>query len=450
MNRKLVVGFGPGGLLASEDARDPIPLRLGMPGWNGDVNFAPLRRALRKLGLQPSESGLDMFVVALAVYAADLCSSREAFGDDGWTRHLDVDVEVSDVDRWADAIVPLAKGLRFLSNDAWRFHFRIRDQTRETIGFAAPSSSQFRPDSINLFSGGLDSAIGAIDTLSRGSSVLLVSTAGERQTSGPQNAVFDALKSAFPNALLKRVHQSVIIPSRLKTYGESSQRARSILFLGFGALIASCFEVDGMPLNVAENGLIALNVPPRANRMASNSTKTTHPFFLARVRETLAELGLMMEIRDPYRFRTKGEMVSAADPAALSCVMPVTVSCAKAAQLFRQGTDLLHCGSCTACIIRRASIAAGWNGADPTPGYFFTPVLAGETISADTARGGDIRAFKAAAERLAADPARASVDVYRSGPMTDVRFDIAEYASVYARGLSEVGQLLANVVTTGF
>jgi hypothetical protein len=84
---------------------------------------------------------------------------------------------------------------------------------------------------------------------------------------------------------------------------------------------------------------------------------------------------------------------------------------------------------------------------DPTPGYFFTPSLAGATIDADKSRGEDIRAFKAAAERLAANPTRAIVDIYRSGPMTDVRFDVAQYADVYSRGLAEVGRLLADVST---
>jgi 7-cyano-7-deazaguanine synthase in queuosine biosynthesis len=316
------------------------------------------------------------------------------------------------------------------------------------LGFK-PSAARFAPNGISLFSGGLDSAIGAIDSLNRGEALLLASTAGERQTAGPQNRVFEALKMAFPDAVLEHVHQSVVIPSALKEHGENSQRARSILFLAFGTFIASCFAPNQVPLTVAENGLIALNVAPRANRMASNSTKTTHPFFLARVRETLKALGIGMDLREPYRFVTKGEMVAAADPVALARIMPETVSCAKAAQLFHQRTGLLHCGSCAACIIRRAAIAAGWKGADPTPGYFYTPNLAGETVLADNSRGGDIRAFKAAADKLAADQSRALVDVYRSGPMSDVRLDIGRYASVYARGLGEVGSLLATVATVG-
>jgi len=448
VNRTLVIGFGPSALRPTENPADPIPVRLSLPDWKGDIGFAALQRTLRALGLVPSELGLDFFTVALGVYAADLCTNRGEFGDDAWTRHLDVEIEVSDIALWSAAVVPLVKGLRFLSNDVWRFSFRQRLKDRTELGFRNSRFAQFRPTGINLFSGGLDSAIGAIDCLSRGEALLLASTAGERQTGTPQRRVFNALRSSFPGAVLRHVHQPIIIPSYLKRSSESSQRARSILFLGFGALIASCYSPDGMPLTVAENGLIALNVPTRANRMASNSTKTTHPFLLSRVRETLAILGLNMEVREPYRFSTKGEMIAATDRNALSAVMPETVSCAKAAQLFRQRTRLLHCGSCTACLIRRASIAAGWPAADPTPGYFYTPVLDGETIEADNTRGGDIRAFKAAAARLAAEPTRAYVDVYRSGPMFDVRREIRQYAEVYSRGLTEVGRLLEKVATS--
>ena len=447
MRRTIVVGFGPSRMRVHEDLSAALPLRLSLADWAGDVNLNSVRVRLRQLGLRPSEIGLDILAVALGVYAADLCSNRESYGDDSWTRHLDVDVEVSDPGLWTRAAEMLVPGLRFLSNDIWRFSFRPRTYSISELGFSAPALNHFQTNRVGLLSGGLDSAIGAIDMLCDAEPLLLASTAGERQTAGPQNEVVQALHRNFPNAAFEHIRQHVQIPSNLRFSSESSQRARSILFLAFGTFIATSYLPGTISLIIPENGLIALNVPTDVTRMASNSTKTTHPFFLARYRETLAALGLQISLRDPYRFKTKGEMVAESNLVALRDIIPVTVSCAKAAQLFRQSTSLLHCGSCTACIIRRAALAAGWQTADPTPGYYFTPDLYAAPILSGDPRGDDIRAFKAAAARVTSDPARAIVDIYRSGPMSDSRDMIHEYANVYVRGMREIDGLLRTAHT---
>src|SRR5206468_929889 len=62
---------------------------------------------------------------------------------------------------------------------------------------------------------------------------------------------------------------------------ESSTRGRSFLFFALAALAAS-----GIPgrttFYVPENGLISLNVPLDILRVGACSTRTTHPFYMAR------------------------------------------------------------------------------------------------------------------------------------------------------------------------
>ena len=98
---------------------------------------------------------------------------------------------------------------------------------------------------------------------------------------------------------------------------EDSTRGRSFLFFATGALAGSGF---GQPcrLLAPENGLIALNVPLDQLRLGSLSTRTTHPFYIARWNELLQQLGIPVMIENPYWDKTKGEMVSAcANPALL-------------------------------------------------------------------------------------------------------------------------------------
>ena len=443
--KRIVAGFG-----AFPTSADVIALRLGTPDIPGDIRLRTLQASLRRRALVPSELGIDILTVGLAVYGADLSVSRTHDGDDGWTRHLHIDVEVREVDRWSAAAEALARALRFLTNDVWTFSFRRRDLTDRDLGFSLSplSRPRFETERLALFSGGLDSTIGAIDLLADSNPIALISISGERTTSSPQLRLQPILATHFPDVPLLHIRQHVRIPRAVDGSYESSQRGRSFLFLAFALLVASCYG-HHIDVIVPENGLIALNVPVDATRMGSNSTKTTHPFFLSRMRELVRCLGLNVDIQDPYRFTTKGEMIrDCRNAAALAMALPLTVSCAKAPQLFRKrGNSLLHCGACPACLIRRAAVRAGYAGTDPTPGYAFVSDLSND-VSA-TQYGLDIRAFKAAAARVRANPDRAAVDVYRSGPLTDVRASLAEYADVYRRGMVELDALLHDARTIG-
>jgi SHS2 domain-containing protein len=61
---------------------------------------------------------------------------------------------------------------------------------------------------------------------------------------------------------------------------------------------------------VPENGLISLNVPLDRLRVGAWSTRTTHPFYMARWHEILDGLGIAARLQNPYRFKTKGEMLA--------------------------------------------------------------------------------------------------------------------------------------------
>src|SRR4051794_24916885 len=66
-----------------------------------------------------------------------------------------------------------------------------------------------------------------------------------------------------------------------------------------------------MVVHVPENGLISLNVPLDPLRLGALSTRTTHPFYMARFGELLQGLGLGVRLENPYAFMTKGRMAKA-------------------------------------------------------------------------------------------------------------------------------------------
>ena len=87
---------------------------------------------LRKLGLFPSELGLDLLVLAAHVHAADTRISRLTESQDSWTRELRLVVPVSDPARWAAAGPLIGRLLDFLTGDRWAIGFRARPK-----GFAS-------------------------------------------------------------------------------------------------------------------------------------------------------------------------------------------------------------------------------------------------------------------------------------------------------------------------
>ena len=149
---------------------------------------------LKSVGIFPSEAALDLLVVAALIQAADTRISRDSESQDAWTREIQIVAPVSDPDRWNAVAHMLKTMLDFLSGDLWNFQFRARP--REFASIIPLRTSEAPPnrfDSLSLFSGGLDSLIGAIDLLESGSTPLLVSHAGESATSGAQKACLAGL-----------------------------------------------------------------------------------------------------------------------------------------------------------------------------------------------------------------------------------------------------------------
>lgn len=426
--------------------REPEPgvhhFNLGFGGSRLDYDVASVAQNLRPLNIVPSELGLDILTLGLGVYYADVTLRRKDVGDDSWSRHIDLTVPVHDPEVWNEVRQPLVDGLRFLSSDRWRIRFVPRPQSVAELGFRRRDGDRFETHRIALLSGGLDSAAYAVTALETPGNLLLasVSTANTRATGGPQNRVAGCLK-AHHGERLSHVRLSLQLAG-----DEASQRARSFLFLSFAAFLASCYEHE-VEVVIPENGFIALNVPLNATRMASNSTKTAHPYFLARVRDILRVLFPAISLLDPLRFQTKGEVLArCANRQLLEEIVPATVSCAKPP---RDGTVDLHCGYCPACLIRRAAILAGYGAPDPTA-YHVVPDLYRDVVSTNRkAEGVDIQSFKAAAERVVNQPEVAAIDVYRAGPLRDVIHDLDQYIGVYRRGMSEMHSLLERARTSG-
>jgi hypothetical protein len=240
--------------------------------------------SLKALNVFPSEIGFDVLVLASLVHAADTRLSRVTESQDNWTREIRLALPVSDPERWNGAKWLLERLLNFLTGDRWTFTFRARPESFARVVPSRPMRLRGAPfDSLSLLSGGLDSLIGAVDILQQGRTPLFVSHAGEGATSDAQNSCFGALRAHFGDLPFNRLRVWLNFPTKLipNVRIEDTTRGRSFLFFALGVLAGT--GLDGsFTLNVPENGLIALNVPLDPLRLGSCSTRTTHPFYMAR------------------------------------------------------------------------------------------------------------------------------------------------------------------------
>lgn len=405
-------------------------------------------RDLRTLNLRPTAIALDLLIVAVLMYIADIRVSRPQTSQDGWTREIRLVLPAQHSDTWNTCGALLAQTLRFLTGDLWELTFRQWPESVASPVLNQPSlGAASSYDGISLFSGGLDSLIGAIDTIEKGQKPLFASHAGDASVSSPQHELFASLATAYVGkASIQRVRMAMHIDKSLVPgiEGEDTTRGRSFLFFALGATAGSSLTTP-FSVRVPENGFISLNVPLDGTRLGSNSTRTTHPYYIHRWNELLKALGIPGTISNPYWNKTKGEMIrDCANLAVLKKLAPMSVSCAHPSykRYAKDGID--HCGSCMPCIIRRAAFTAS-PVADPT--QYRLADLAGKPLDSTSSAGIQIRAIQHALLRLGANSELSKLWIHKPGPLMEDLDKLADLAAVYARGMTEVGKVVQNVQT---
>ncbi len=320
-------------------------------------------RELENAGYAPSISVWDFTLFCFAVYAADLAVLRKKSAD-GWTRQIELDITLNQPELWEANKTIAEEMLRVLSGDFWTLNF--------LPGGPPPPQGNRRfcdRDCVSLLSGGLDSLIGGIDASAQGRKPIFVS----------QLAFEDSARQvAYANALGGgEWHQQWSHKVVFKGRKETSTRARSMAFYGLAVLATSLLESNRPDIIVPENGFISINPPLLPGRMASLSTRTTHPLFMALLQKLLDVVDVDVRLNMPYRFKTKGEMmIECADQSLLAKFACDSTSCGR----FRT-YNRTHCGRCVPCMVRKAAILR-WGNKDTTR-YKFEALSASGKTSAD-------------------------------------------------------------------
>jgi 7-cyano-7-deazaguanine synthase in queuosine biosynthesis len=408
-----------------------------------DANFEPIYR----LCGMPTQAALDFALFASSVYVADKKVLRREQAD-AWTRNFYLSVPVYEPVKWQSVSESTAKMLSFLTGDRWRLSFRASSRWVLQPGLRLTDFS--KSNAVCLFSGGLDSVVGAINLLESGRRILLIGHYDNNHTKKDQSAVFEELRDRYSSEIVGLVQVRVRPASKtalqkqnLPSSTENTTRSRSLVFLAVGLLAASAISPD-TELFMPENGFVSLNVPLTPSRRGSNSTRTTHPHFLERLIELLTAIGLHNPVRNPFSTLTKGEIVkTCSNREALRRVVKLTVSCAHPEVLRFVRQPRSNCGYCYPCLIRRAALHAAELDASHDYGW---DICTDAELIRHSRRGKDARAvFLSLNAARQAKPTLLSLA--SGGPINKPTTELQKLHRVYIRGLAEVETLFIEQAT---
>lgn len=232
---------------------------------------------------------IDFFFITCSVYGIDRFVNRKQHSVDGWSRELNISFPVSEIKVWNSVKNDLEELFSFLTGDYWNIDFYKSDFKKPV--FDLPIDFKEKYKQLNLFSGGLDSLIGAVDFLStHPKDKILLASHYDPQMKGPlsdQNVLVEKLKSKY-TGLFEHIPSIKVTLSQTTTKRETTFRSRSILFIGIALLVSQGKKVN--EIIVPENGSVSLNYPLSSSRRTSCSTRTTHSFVLDKTNLVLSKL----------------------------------------------------------------------------------------------------------------------------------------------------------------
>lgn len=406
-----------------------------------DLNYnldLPFRGLYERCGI-PDLITLDFLLVASLCYVIDKIVPRSNTPDH-WTREFEVEFPVSSSKIWGEVVHNLEKTLRFLTGDEWRisfyepdFAFFRRPIRRRHRRRRFSISKRDVGTAICLFSGGLDSLVGAIDLLADGDRKLLLM--GHYDVPGPasqQRSLFAEIQKYYRERV--ELVQTRVSHKPAEAL-ELSLRSRSLVFMALGIYAARSFGPN-VPLYIPENGFIAINIPLTPSRSGSCSTRTMHPFFLDNLTTVLRGLGFENKIINPLGLNTKGECILLCrDQTLLQSLINTSVSCSHGSRKqYWIRKEAKNCGYCVPCIIRRAALHKG--GYDNGHRYG-VDICEGELALDDERDSGDDLRAVLDFLRYPKTAQEISREIRSVAPVANLE----EYTAVIERGFDEIRML---------
>jgi len=369
-----------GGATAPDLSSADQVLRLDVAGPDQNVNLR-LTDANRALVSTLPDLLIDLLELAAYVYCADQRARRGterlSMAGAAWRRKLHFVIPVRRRDIWesADVREQLEAMLGYLSDDIYVMEFvdsHAPVEQAQTYFEFAESGEGFQADDVVLFSGGLDSLSGAVESLVGGRRLVLVGHHSAPKVVNVQTELVQELRQkGFASRLF---HVTVNVTNAGINPVEPTQRTRSFLFASLAFVLARMFGRDGFTFY--ENGVVSLNLPIAADVLGARATRTTHPKVIRGFEQFFSALvNRDISIKTPFLWLTRKEVIERLEATGHGNLLAKSVSCVHP---IVWTTEIRHCGTCSQCIDRRFAVLAAGAGHHDVQGGYRVDLLTGD------------------------------------------------------------------------
>ena len=303
----------------------------------------------------------DLMEIASFVFAADRKANRgpnELVEAHSWSRNFEIHMGVRDLRFWLQGEIKeiLNVLLKFISGDHnYEFNFYQADSE---LPYTLFDNDDFKvkpdnPLNVLLFSGGLDSLAGAIETLAKTSKdVCLVShQTGHPTAQKTQDILYHELKNDYGDRVSHYKFECSLTKEQSK---DESQRTRSFLYTSIAFAVAATNNED--TIYVFENGITSMNFPETQDLMNARASRTTHLKTLGLLENLFTKIrGEKFNIINDYLYKTKTDVVEVIKAHNKLDLLDSSVSC-NVTRKKKKG--FTHCGKCSQCIDRIFAVHA--------------------------------------------------------------------------------------------
>jgi 7-cyano-7-deazaguanine synthase in queuosine biosynthesis len=339
----------------------------------GDINLRIDTLAAKMIG-EVGPRAEDLVYIATYCVAVDQRVDRGTTAIDvhreRWRRRLTLVMPVSDPEFWSQSHITdaLQQALNFATDDSWTILFTQRPSTTRQLRITAPIDAAIahHPDTVVLFSGGIDSLCATVNALADHRRPIVVSHRVPNHIDKWQRDLLDQVRRLFPSWSLP--HVSFNIHKQGGADSDPAQRTRAFLYAALGAAIAASYGVEQVIL--ADNGYVSINPPISGELAGALASRGTHPTFL-RLMNYLLSLTFEQRvvIENPLRHATRAEALAQLDRLGGASLLSDSHSCGRHRGPGRTNT-VPHCGGCSQCVDRRtAVIATDLDAHDPAHRY---------------------------------------------------------------------------------
>ena len=284
---------------------------------------------------------LDLFDTISYICYTDFYTKRQEDLDN--KKKLSIAVPVNNVKKFNKIKNSLEKLLKYMTNgEVWNIEF-IKQKEKKKLERKQIILNNKTYNSLALLSGGLDSMAGTC--IEKDFNTIFVTYASNNIESNNAKAIYQKFVKTEKNThvLIDKVF------CNQKTH--YTERTRSLIFLASCFIYADYYQIP--VIKIYENGIMSLN--PKFN-FSRRVTKTTNQKTLYMFNNILKVLELNIKIENPFKYKTKKEIIEIIPKEYDKSIKNETRTCSKNSGIvhFRnKSVGNFHCGICTACVLRQ-------------------------------------------------------------------------------------------------